>query len=208
MPSSSLSSRINAASGVSPDPTLPPGNSHNPAMTLAAGRSARSTRPSASTSATQTTWTLGTSAAVAAIDVDVTVRQVATPHRPTALADTEIDRDADVAPRHVPRHRRFVIARHRAALGRDLDAADGNRETVAVGLLARLAHRHDDTSPIGVASGDRGLDQRRIAYGQADAPGRLVRGRAGNLDGDEFLGTLAVAHDLLRKIDQHLIQLA
>src|SRR5271154_2845735 len=140
MPSSSLSSRINAASGVSPDPTLPP----------------------------------GTSAAVAAIDVDVTVRQVATPHRPTALADTEIDRDADVAPRHVPRHRRFIIARHRAALGCDLDAADGNRETVAVGLLARLAHRHDDTSPIGVAGGDRGLDQRRIAYGQADAPGRLV----------------------------------
>src|SRR5208282_3314256 len=118
----SRSPRISAASGVSPAPTLPPGNSHKPAMGLPAGRSASSTRPSASISATQTTGTLpkappapraaGASAPVAAIDVDIAVRQVAAPHRPAPPAHAEIDRYPDVAPGHVPRHRLLVIARH------------------------------------------------------------------------------------------------
>src|SRR2546423_1779059 len=51
MPSSSISSRISATSGVSPGCTLPPGNSHIPARCLPAGRSAKRTRPSTSVSA-------------------------------------------------------------------------------------------------------------------------------------------------------------
>ena len=46
MPSSSFSSRISAASGVSPGCSLPPGNSHSPAIVLPSGRRASSTRPS------------------------------------------------------------------------------------------------------------------------------------------------------------------
>src|SRR5438105_2957249 len=55
MPSSSWSSRMSAASGISPACALPPGNSHSPASGLPAGRWASSTRPSLSTSATATT---------------------------------------------------------------------------------------------------------------------------------------------------------
>ena len=91
----------------------------------------------------------------------------------------------------------FVIARHRAALGGDPDAADRDRQPVAVGLLAGLADRHDDAAPIGVARGDRGLDQRRIADREADTPRRPRARRARDLDRDEFLGALAVARDLL-----------
>src|SRR5205807_5490430 len=118
MPSSSASSRIKAVSGVSPGSTLPPGNSHNPAMGLPTGRWASSTRPSASTSATAETSTIGRppplpfpacwgglgwglSAAVAGIDVDIAVGQVAGPHRGLAAADADIDADRDLAGLHV-----------------------------------------------------------------------------------------------------------
>src|SRR5579883_2129015 len=144
MPSSSCSSRISAASGVSPGWILPPGNSHNPASGLPARRSASRTRPSASINATQTTVTLAASAPVAAIDVDVAVRQVAGPDGPAAPADAEIDRQAYIAAGHVPRHWRFVITRYRFALGGNRHAADGNRQPVAVGLFAGLADGHDD----------------------------------------------------------------
>src|SRR5690349_9028282 len=126
MASSSLSSRMSAASGVSPACTLPPGNSQSPAIGFPAGRSASSTRPSASTSATQTTGSVGSgSAPVAAIDVDVAVRQVAGPDRGAALADAEVERDVDLAPGHVLRHGTLVVARHRAALLGDEGAAHG-----------------------------------------------------------------------------------
>src|ERR1700730_466716 len=202
MPSSSSSSRISAASGVSPACTWPPGNSHRPARCLPAGRWASSTRPSGSISATAATRTIGRagSAAVAAVDVDVAMRQVAGPYGGMAGAEPEIDRDMDLAPVHVLADRPLAIARHRAALGGDLDDADRDRQAVALGLLAGLADRHDDAAPIGVARGDRGLDQRRVADRQADPPCRPVVFGAGHLDRDEFLGALAIAHELLRQI--------
>src|SRR6516165_3599493 len=110
MPISSASSRISAASGVSPALTLPPGNSHNPAIDLPAGRSASSTRPSASTSATAATSTIGSSAPVAGIDVDVAVGQIAGPHSRLAAGDTDIDGDIYLASLHVLGDWRLVIA--------------------------------------------------------------------------------------------------
>src|SRR5216683_2536595 len=168
MPSSSLSSRMSAASGVSPSWTLPPGNSHSPASDLRSGRSASRTRPSTSISATATTRTTGLSAPIAAIDVDIAVGQIAGPHGRPPPPDAEIDLDVEIAPGHMASDRRLVIAGHRPALLADPRAAD--RETDA-------------------ASGPR-------------------RGGAGDLDGDEFLGALAVAHDLLREVDEHGIERA
>src|SRR6516225_4017131 len=103
MPSSSASSRMSAASGVSPVATLPPGNSHRPAIDFPAGRWASSTRPSASTSATAATSTIGgdASAAVAGIDVDVTVGQIAGPHGRLTARDTDIDGDLDLMAFHI-----------------------------------------------------------------------------------------------------------
>src|SRR5690348_420838 len=117
IPSSSTSSRIKAASGVSPGSTLPPGNSHSPPMGLPAGRWASNTRPSASTSATADTSTMGRPpplpsparggglgwgllAAIAGIDIDIAVGQVAGPHRRLAAADAKIDTDRDLAALH------------------------------------------------------------------------------------------------------------
>src|SRR5215469_6080138 len=161
MSSSSLSSRMRAASGVSPSCTLPPGNSQRPAIALPGGRCVSSTRPSTSMSATATTRTSGApSAAVTAIDVDVAMRQIAGPDRGAAVADAEIDGDHNLASRHVLRHRRLVVSRNWTALGADGHAADADGELVALGLLASLADGHDDAAPIGIAGGKRGLHQR------------------------------------------------
>src|SRR5205085_1359798 len=154
-------------------------------------------------SATAATRMIGraASAAVAAVDVDVAMRQVAGPNRRPARANAELDRDADLATRHMVADRAFAITRHRAALGGDLDAADRDRQSVALGLLPGLADRHDDAAPIGVARGDRGLDQGRVADRQPDPPRRAVIFGAADLDCDEFFGALAVAGELLREID-------
>src|SRR4029077_10071141 len=130
------SSRISAASGVSLGCTLPPGNSHRPARCLPAGRWASSTRPSGSISATAATRTIGRagSAPVAAVDVDVAMRQVAGPHGGMPGAEPEIDRYMDLAPVHVLADRPLAIARLRAALGRNLDAAAPDRQPASPGL--------------------------------------------------------------------------
>src|SRR5215813_1333239 len=57
IPNSSLSSRMSVCSGRSLGSTLPPGNSHNPAIARPAGRCANRTRPSASRSAHAATRT-------------------------------------------------------------------------------------------------------------------------------------------------------
>src|SRR5215475_3807909 len=101
MPSSSLSSRTRASSGVSPASTLPPGNSHRPANCLPSGRWQISTRPSASTSAQATTREsllksanpLGT---IVAVDLDVALGQVAGPHGGLAAAHADIDADLEL----------------------------------------------------------------------------------------------------------------
>src|SRR5260370_13742787 len=134
MPSSSCSSRTSACSGVSPASTLPPGNSQRPAMDLPSGRWAISTRPSGSTSATATTSTSGRSPrgggppgqsssndhalkrapsrTVAAVDVDVAVRQIASPHRGAAAADAEIGVYHHLGALHVLYHPRLLVVRH------------------------------------------------------------------------------------------------
>src|SRR5512145_653360 len=151
MPSSSWSSRPSATSGASPSRTLPPGNSHSPAMGLPGGRRARSTRPSTSISAAAATRTIGAtlaggsgipshpvgaSAPIAAIDVDIPMGQIAAPHHRLASTNADVDRDVDLAPGHVLGDRGFVIARHGLAVGGDRDAAYGDLETIAIGFFA------------------------------------------------------------------------
>ena len=46
------------------------------------------------------------------------------------------------------------------AVGRDLFIADPDRDLVAVGGLAGLADRHDETTPVGVLGGKCRLHQR------------------------------------------------
>src|ERR1041384_3446108 len=148
------------------------------------------------------------SAAVGAVDVDIAVRQVAGPDRGATGTNAEIDRDPDPAPRHVFGDRAFVVTRHRRAFDGDLGPTDRDRQPAAAGLLAGLADRHDNAPPIGVAGGERGFHQRRVADRQPDLPRRPLVLGARNLDRDEFLGALAVARQLLRQIDAHLLERA
>ena len=120
------------------------------------------------------------------------------------LAHADIDRDDDLRPLHIGGAKRLAIARRHLAVLGDLDVAEPNREPVAVGRLARLAHGHDDAAPIRVLAGDRRLHQRRIGDGQRDPPRRGGALGAGDAHRDEFGRPLAVLHHLVREIAQHL----
>src|SRR5271166_7058946 len=86
--------------------------------------------------------------------------------------------------------------------------AEPDVEPVALGLLARLADRHDNPAPIGVLAATGSLDQRRIGDRHRDALGGLPGRRALDIDLDELSGALTVAHDLLGEIAQELVQRA
>src|SRR3984893_3611002 len=152
MPSSSASSRISAVSGVSAGLTLPPGNSHSPAIELPAGRWASNTLPAASTSATAETSTTGGSAAVAGIDIDVAVGQVTGPHGCAASADPDIDGDGDLAAFHVLGDRSLVKPGYWATPRGDLDPADRSSQPSGIDPLPCPPHSHDDAGPLRVAS--------------------------------------------------------
>src|SRR5262245_27784916 len=97
------------------------------------------------------------SAPIVGIDVDIAVGQIAGPDPRPTLAHADVDRDRDLLPLHMGGNRGLVIIGDALAASRDLDPADGDLQLVAIGLLARLAHRHDDAAPIGVLAGDGGL---------------------------------------------------
>src|SRR5215469_9208068 len=157
MPSSSFSSRISAASGVSPASSLPPGNSQSPPCSLCAGRCARRTRPSASIKTAATTVTTvaagsaGTSAPVIGIDGDVIMGEIGGPNRraPRA-AGSGVDAYFDLAALDIFGAGRFLIIGVAHPLARDLYIAEPDRKMVAVRRLAGLADRGDDPAPIGI----------------------------------------------------------
>src|SRR5262249_38742527 len=128
IPNSSFSSRISVSSGRSPGSTLPPGNSHNPAIALPVGRCANRMRPSTSTRAqatTRTSLTLTTQAprpsqpginaastpvvnpalrTVITVDRDIFLGQVAGQHAVAAGSQAQRDPDGDFRLTHVGRH--------------------------------------------------------------------------------------------------------
>src|SRR6185312_10568143 len=150
--------------------------------------SGRRTRRSVARRGWSSTGLAEDSAPVVGIDLDVAMGEVAGPHRGLAPSDADIDRNHDLAPFHVARDRRLVIALDALALVADGDAADG------------------DAHPIGIRAGECRLDQRRIGDREADAARGARRRGTGHLDGDEFLRPLAVAHNLLCQIGEHLVE--
>src|ERR1700704_879902 len=162
MPSSSRSSRIRLCSGRSPGSTLPPGNSHRPAIDLPAGRSAISTRPSASMSAqapTRTTLRLtacstgnpsgiAISRSIIAVDGDIFLGEVAGEDAVTPAPQAERHLKTDLGFFHHRRNLGFVIGRIAFPPMGHPNAAEPDREPVAIGRLAGFADRHDDAAPI------------------------------------------------------------
>src|SRR5688500_14762959 len=82
--------------------------------------------------------------------------------------------------------RRVVVIGEGQALARRPDAAEADRELVAVSRLARLAHRHDHAPPIGIATCNCRLDQWGVGDRQADAARALVAHGTCDCDLDEF----------------------
>ena len=150
--------------------------------------------------------TLASARAVVAVDRDVFLGEVAGEHAVAAFAEPERDFQRDLRLLHRRGHRRLVIGRIARALVRDADAAEPDRQPVAVGRLAGLADRHHHAAPIGVLAGDRGLHQRRIGDRQRDAARRFFRRRALDDDLDQLARAFAVARHLLGEIGEHGVE--
>ena len=133
---------------------------------------------------------------IAAVDIDIAVGQIACIDSGTALAEPDIDADRKLFAFHITGCGLLgVIGRAFSVAGKDV-LAEGNRELVAVGRLAGLAHCHDNASPIGVLAGNRGFDEGAVGNGAGDLCGAVIGRGAGDVDGDELGRPLAVAHHL------------
>src|SRR5581483_3176183 len=73
---------------------------------------------------------LTSSASIAAVDVDIAVRQIAGPHGGDAASQAKIDGDLHFPPLHVLYDGRFIISGHHAAIARLLCCASSHREPV------------------------------------------------------------------------------
>ena len=109
------------------------------------------------------------------------------------FAEAEIDTDLDLVTLEVRGNGRLIIPLACQAAARDLRVAEPDRKQVTLRRLARLAHRHDDPSPIGILAGNCGFHQRRIGDRQRDTVRAAVALRAGHLDLDEFGRAFTIA---------------
>ena len=78
--------------------------------------------------------------------------------------------------------------------------AEPDGKPVAVGGFTRLAHGHHHTAPVGVFTGNRRFDERRVGDRQPDGARSSSAFRALNGDGDQLAGPLTVAGNLLGEL--------
>src|SRR5512146_2385454 len=130
------------------------------------------------------------SAPIAAIDIDIAVRQITSPDARLAVAEANIDCNFHLAAFDGPGRRSFVVLDRAFATFGDNLIAKGDLELVAIRCLASLTDRHDDAPPVGVFAGDRGFYKRRIRDRHRDTLGGVIRLGASNIDTDQFLRAL------------------
>src|SRR5205807_4316344 len=97
--------------------------------------------------------------AIVAIDGDVLLGEVAGEHPIASSPHTERYLEQDLRLLHQGGYRVLVIARLAFPFVGDPDAAEPDREAVAIGRLPGLADRHHHTPPIGVFAGYCSLHQ-------------------------------------------------
>src|SRR3546814_12736946 len=85
------------------------------------------------------------------------------PYGRAPFAKAEIGADADVLTFEVRGDGGFIVALDGEAVLCDPMVAEADREPVAVGGFARLAHRHHAAAPVRILPRDSRLPQRRIA---------------------------------------------
>src|SRR6218665_296099 len=87
------------------------------------------------------------SAAIAAVDINIAVGEITGPHTAAALAKPDIHGDFhDAAGDGLGRGLLVVLRGAHALFGHDM-TAEADRQPVAIGGLAALAHRHHDAAP-------------------------------------------------------------
>ena len=85
-------------------------------------------------------------------------------------------------------------------------AAHANGKLVSICPFAGLAYRHDNSAPIGVTSGNRRLDQRRIGHGKPDTPCCGSGFGAADVDRNKLLCPFAITDHLGSQIDAYCTQ--
>src|SRR5688500_6807293 len=88
--------------------------------------------------------------AVVTIDGDVFLGEIAGQYAVLAAAEAERDLERALRALHRLRHPGFVVRWIARAFVGDADAAEPDRELVAVGGLAGLADRHHHAAPVGI----------------------------------------------------------
>src|SRR5260370_24042480 len=94
-----------------------------------------------------------------AVDGHVFLGEVAGQHPVAAATEPERDLERDLGLLHRRRDGGLVIGGVALASVGHADAAEPDREPVAVGAFARLADRPHHAAPSGVLAGDFGLDE-------------------------------------------------
>ena len=84
--------------------------------------------------------------------------------------------------------------------------AEADGEAVTVDGFLGLADGHDDPAPVGVFTGDGGLDQRAVGDRFGQLAGRGRTGGAVHRDLYEFGRSLAVADQLVGKVEHHAVE--
>src|SRR5215469_2600255 len=102
------------------------------------------------------------SGAIIAIDGDILLSEVTSQHPVATTTKPQRNLQRNLGLLHHCRDRGLVIRGIALASVSDADAAEPDREPVAVGALAGFADCHHDAAPIRIFAGDGGLDQRRI----------------------------------------------
>ena len=107
---------------------------------------------------------------------------------------------------HVRHDVGFLVGQILHAVFGHLNAADPDFQFIPNSLLTRLANGHDNAPPIGVFTGNRGFNKRRIGNRHGNLVGRLVvlGSRQGDLD--QLFRTLTIPGHLQCKIVTNRIE--
>ena len=145
-------------------------------------------------------------AAVVGIDGDVVMIEIAGPDGKIPRSQMQMNSDGEFVLLHELCEKIAVVWLWLTVVG-DGDATQTDGDMVGVGVLSRLANRHDDASPVGVRARHGGFDKGRIGDGEGDDASGIITGCSLHMDGDAFARTFAVSHNLQGEVVHHGVQM-
>ena len=138
------------------------------------------------------------SSAVAGVDVDVLLREVAGPHASAAAAGAQVDNDGDIFREHLF-VRDALVERMFAAAAANGDSREPDVDALEIEIDAGAAGGGEDAAPVGVGAGEGGFYERGLRDGARDLVGGAVGRGAANFDFDDVLRAFAIFDDRERE---------